>query len=411
MRQKIETHPPRPPTAAPAAPVTSVAPQGPVQKPEPNPDPGKLQILHLEDCRFDQELIARLLAREGLACEVSPVKNRIEFETALRQKKFDVILSDFSMPGYDGLSALSTARQTQPAAAFLFVSGTIGEERAVQSLKAGAVDYVLKDRLGRLAPAVRRALKDLEEQTERRRLEEQLRQSQKLEAIGQLSAGVAHDFNNLLAIMRSHVDLVLMREENLAAESHECLQRVLLASGRAATLIKQLLTFARLEPMQPRPTNIVQLLEDLTRMLCGTLGPGISFECVCAPNLPLVNADPGMVEQVLMNLVVNGRDSMPNGGALSISTERVFFERGFTPQCPEARPGHFVRLSVCDTGTGIPPEHLPRIFEPFFTTKDVGKGTGLGLATVYGIVQQHRGWIEVSSAVGEGSAFQVYLPE
>ena len=217
-----------------------------------------------------------------------------------------------------------------------------------------------------------------EDITERKALEEQLRQSQKMEAVGQLAGGVAHDFNNMLAVIRGNAELLLMDEDQLTADTREGLKHVVEASERAANLTRQLLAFSRKQVLQPQPLVLNDVIVNLTKMLTRVIGENIDLQCHYAAPLPYVQADAGMMEQVRAK--------------------------------PEARVGEFVCLSVSDTGTGIAPEVLPRIFEPFFTTKEVGKGTGLGLATVYGIVQQHRGWVEVSSQVGKGTTFNMFLP-
>jgi PAS domain S-box-containing protein len=246
--------------------------------------------------------------------------------------------------------------------------------------------------------------------TERKRLEAELHQSQKMEGIGKLAGGVAHDFNNLLVVIRGNAELLLMGGEALSAEARECLGHVASASERAANLTRQLLIFSRKQVTQFQPVALNELIGNLTKMLQRVISENIQLECVLGEPLPFIQADPGMVEQVLLNLVVNARDAMPKGGHLHIATERVRLEAADTKGGAEAHAGEFVRLSVTDTGTGIAPEVLPRIFEPFFTTKDVGKGTGLGLATVYGIVKQHQGWVDVSSRIGEGTTFAIFLP-
>jgi signal transduction histidine kinase len=241
-------------------------------------------------------------------------------------------------------------------------------------------------------------------------LEDQLRQAQKMEAVGQLAGGVAHDFNNMLVVIRVNAELLLMDEEKLGAGAREGLKHVIGAAERAANLTRQLLIFSRKQAMQSQPLALNDLIENLTRMLKRVVREDIRLECRYAAELPFIQADPGMLEQVVLNLVVNARDAMPKGGHLLIATEGARVDEGYARANREARAGEFVCLVVSDTGTGIAPEHLQRIFEPFFTTKDVGKGTGLGLATVYGIVQQHQGWIEVSSRLGEGTTVKIFLP-
>ncbi len=249
-----------------------------------------------------------------------------------------------------------------------------------------------------------------EDITNRTALENQLRQAQKMEAVGQLAGGVAHDFNNMLAVIRGNAELLLMDKERCPAEAREGLKHVVEASERAANLTRQLLTFSRKQVLQLQPVLLNTVIANLTKMLHRVLRANIDLQCQYANPLSHVQADTGMIEQVILNLVVNARDAIPEGGQLRVATEQLTLDEPHARANPEARAGEFVCLLVSDTGTGIAPEVLPRIFEPFFTTKDPGKGTGLGLATVYGIVKQHQGWIEVSTRIGEGSTFKVFLP-
>lgn len=245
--------------------------------------------------------------------------------------------------------------------------------------------------------------------TERLNLEEQLRQLQKMESVGQLAGGVAHDFNNILTIIQGYCNL-LQLEDQLPPRDAESLRQIATAAERAAGLTKQLLAFSRKQVMRPQRLNLNEVVGNLTKMLQRILGEDIVLQFSWEGDVPTVHADTGMIEQVLMNLAVNARDAMPQGGRLMISTTALKVGAEYIRRHPEARPGEFVCLSVRDSGCGIPPEVLPHIFEPFFTTKDVGKGTGLGLATVYGIVAQHQGWIEVNSHLGEGTTLRVCLP-
>ena len=245
---------------------------------------------------------------------------------------------------------------------------------------------------------------------DRHRLEEQLRQAQKMEAVGRLAGGVAHDFNNLLLVMRTHAELLLLDEKVRTVEAAEGLEQITSAADKAANLTRQLLAFSRKQVMQSQPLLLNDIVANLTKMLNRIIGEDVRLECRYNTRLPLVQADAGMLEQVIINLVVNARDAMPNGGEVRIGTEKVVLNPGCERINAEARSGEFACLTVSDTGTGIAAEHLPRIFEPFFTTKELGKGTGLGLATVYGIVKQHGGWVEVASTVGTGATFKVLLP-
>jgi PAS domain S-box-containing protein len=245
--------------------------------------------------------------------------------------------------------------------------------------------------------------------TPQRKLEVQLRQSQKMEAFGQLAGGVAHDFNNILAIIQIQAGL-LKSEPSLSLQQLEFAREIERAAERAANLTRQLLLFSRKQTMQPRNLKLKEVVENIAKMLQRTLGEQVQLQFKFAAEPLVIHADPGMIDQILLNLVVNARDAMPRGGKIIIETTAAEFNEVTAAQTVQARPGLFACLSVSDTGGGIPPEILPRIFEPFFTTKEVGKGTGLGLATIFGIVQQHQGWINVQSELGRGTTFRVYLP-
>jgi len=244
---------------------------------------------------------------------------------------------------------------------------------------------------------------------EQRLLEEQFRQSQKMEALGQLSGGVAHDFNNLLAVISGNASLLELGSE-LPPDKREALDEIRLASERAAALTRQLLAFSRRQPLQPRNVDLNTVVENMGKMIRRILGAHISVRLKPLSQPAVIHADMPMMEQVLLNLVVNARDAMPRGGELAIAVTRVRLTAEAAAAMPPAQAGEFAVLSVSDTGCGITPEILPRIFEPFFTTKASGKGTGLGLATVFSIVHQHEGWVTVRSEVGQGTTFQIYLP-
>jgi PAS domain S-box-containing protein len=244
--------------------------------------------------------------------------------------------------------------------------------------------------------------------TMQRQLEEQLRQSQKMEAIGQLAGGVAHDFNNILTVIQGHASL--LSAANLGESAGKSAEQIVQASERAARLTRQLLTFSRRQIIQPRHLDMNKVVGNMTNMLGRLLGEDVSLQLNYCSSPPMVEADAGMMEQVLLNLAVNARDAMPKGGQLAIRIAIGDVTEALGRGHSEARPGRFVCLGVTDTGMGITPENVCRIFEPFFTTKEIGKGTGLGLATAYGIVKQHQGWIEVDSQVEKGTTFRIYLP-
>ncbi len=495
-----------------------------------------LNVLILEDSQDDAVLLAHELKNVGF----DPAWHRVETEEEYLARlgpQVDIIFSDFGLPQFSSPKALSLLQESRLRIPFIIVSGTIGEERAVEILKAGATDYVMKDRLGRLGPVVRRALREVREQEERhraekalqeselkfrqlaenitevfwmtdpaknqmlyispayekiwgrsceslysdakawleaihpddrqrvgrvaverqaagtydeqyrilrpdgeirwirdrafpvrneagqayrivgvaedtthsRKLEEQFRQAQKMEGIGQLAGGVAHDFNNILTVIQGHSSLLKL-EQDLLPHVIESASEIQRSAERAANLTRQLLMFSRRQTMQPRDLDLNEVIANITKMLHRILGEDVHLQITYSPQTLHVHADAGMLDQVVMNLAVNSRDAMPKGGHLVIETSLVNVNESMASERPLARSGSFACLSVSDNGCGIPPENLPRIFEPFFTTKDIGKGTGIGLATVFGIVQQHQGWIEVASDVGIGTTFHIYIP-
>ncbi len=249
-----------------------------------------------------------------------------------------------------------------------------------------------------------------EDVTDRRALEDQFRQSQKMEAVGRLAGGVAHDFNNLLMVISGYAEVILasLPEDDPLHEKGRAIQ---IAADRATTLTRQLLAFSRKQLLELKVVDVNAIVEDMERLLRPLIGENIELVAMLTPHAAHVRADAGQLEQVLMNLVVNAKDAMPNGGRLTIQTQNIVMDESLRRGQQFIRPGSYVMLSVSDTGTGMDKETQSRIFEPFFTTKEKGKGTGLGLSTVYGIVKQSGGYVMVQSEVGHGSSFHIYLPE
>ncbi len=487
-----------------------------------------IQILHLEDSSRDAELILGKLEAGGLVCEITHVDNRQSFEAALASGQFQLVLCDYNLPDYDGITALKLVREKHPVTPVMLISGSIGEEDAVKCLQHGATDYLLKQRLDRLPAAVKRALTEAEdfrkrqeaevrireqaalldktqdaiyvrnlEQsiiywnkgaerlygwradevigkradelfstdsserheearrlllekgewvgelrqttksgkeiivesrrtllhddvrgnpksvliintdiTERKRVERQMLRTQRLESLGTLAGGVAHDLNNALAPILMTVELLRMEYP----DATKLIDMVETSAKRGADMVRQLLTFAKGVEGARLLIQPQHLLKEMEKIIRGTFPKSISLQTNYAKGLRTILGDNTQLHQVLLNLCVNARDAMPNGGTLTLEAENVEIDAAYASSVPEAVPGSYVVWRVTDTGTGIPPEVVERIFEPFFSTKGPDKGTGLGLSTVMGIIKSHGGFIRVYSVPGQGTTFTIYLP-
>jgi len=494
-----------------------------------------LRVLVVEDRAEDAELTVRELRRAELDCETVRVDTAQAFRRALADFRPDIVLADYTVPGFGGMAALEILKTDAPEIPLIVVTGSLDEETAAECIKAGAADYVLKTNLIRLEPAISGALAFSQSQadkhaaesalrmserrfralveeswdavalfgsdgsilygspattrllgydlsefvgrnamelihpddraavlvslqeamvaprarvqvaarvrhknggwrylegvftnllddpsvaaivnnyrdvTDRRILEEQVMLSKKMEAIGRLAGGVAHDFNNILTAIGGYTDLLLA---DLPPDDHRRhdVEEIYQAAQRAAGLTQQLLAFSRRQVLQPKVIDLNALVPEIEKMLRRLIGEDILFATVLHPHLGNVRADPGQIEQVIVNLAVNARDAMPDGGRLTIETRNVELDAEYAVDHPTVKPGRYVMLAVTDSGIGMDEETKSRIFEPFFTTKVRGKGTGLGLATVYGIVQQTGGHIWPYSEPGRGTTMRVYLP-
>ncbi len=491
--------------------------------------PAPLLVLLLEDVAMDAELLEFELKHSGLACEIRRVDSREAYVEALRDFRPDVILSDFSLPQFDGMHALELARAWAVTVPFIVVTGSINEETAVKCMKAGATDYVLKSNLSRIGPAVRTALERERERgerertqialrrseadlraifdstaqalvllgpesrvrlfnaaaaeaeehcggsigigvpaarlslvseehlrqalagervtieaapgdgslrfdityapvrddrdavigvcitavdiTERRRMDEHLRRAERMQATGRLAGGVAHEVNNMMTAILGFGDFVL---KSLAPDDVRTgdVQEILKAAHRAADVTRQLLAFSRQQVLHPRTIDLNIVLQDVLPMLQRSVAEEHALVMQLAPEPCCCHADPGQIEQVILNLVLNARDAMPSGGRITIQTAQQTFDDIYAARHPDLRlpTGDFIMIAVSDTGAGMDRATMHRIFEPFFTTKPVGQGTGLGLSTAYGIIKQSNGFIFAYSEPGDGTVFKAYLP-
>jgi len=367
-----------------------------------------LHVIHIEDISADSELVAHMLRENGYDCRFQRVETRAQLLNALEHSPCDLILSDCTLPQYSGLEALREAHARKPHIPFIFVSGTIGEEVAIRSLQQGATDYVLKHRLSRLAPAVRRALSEAEARKLHQAMQEQLRQARKLEAIGLLAGGLAHDFRNVLQILRLSLTLLPMKADEpeevtkLAAQMEKTVDR-------GCDMIKELLAFARKSESRLVKVDAANEIKDTVNMVRASLPANVDLHMDLKEKLPAIDADPGQFDRILTNLIVNARDAMPDGGNLTISTEITHVDSMLLGQHTDKKLS-YVRVTVTDTGMGMDETTRSRIFEPFFTTKSVGKGTGLGLSVVCGLMDNHHGFIDVHSEVGKGTSIALFFP-
>jgi two-component system, cell cycle sensor histidine kinase and response regulator CckA len=331
--------------------------------------------------------------------------------SALTTDAFDAIVLDTGRPDGFDLGALDALRGAAGDRIPIVILTNDGDEEMMhEALQRGAQDYLITDRadIDLLVRSVHYARERLEWRRESRRQEAELLQAQKMEAIGRLAGGVAHDFNNVLAAIFGYSDLLLEQFTDDDPRRAD-VQEIRRSAERAAALTRQLLAFSRKQIMQPRVLNLNEVVSGLQTLLTRLVGEDITLDVSGQPDLWLVRADPGQMEQVLMNLAANARDAMPEGGRLSIDTANV--EEQPDPQHrPGLQAGAYVALTVTDTGSGVAEDVREHMFEPFFTTKDQGKGTGLGLATVYGIVKQSGGSVYVESEEGAGTRFVIYLP-
>jgi signal transduction histidine kinase len=371
--------------------------------------PRPIKILIVEDSSADAELLVENLCQAGFEPDWKQVETEAAFLEHL-QGGIDLVFSDSSMPKFSGRRALEVLKQRRVEVPFIIVSGTIGEEAAVAAMKLGATDFLLKGQLVRLESVVSRALESSRLQAENRKLEEQFRQAQKMEAIGTLAGGIAHDFNNILSAILGYTQLSqMMLKENPEVRGY--LGAVLQATNRATDLVRQILTFSRQHPLERRPIQLPPVMAETLKLLRATIPSTIEFDISLATDAPTVLADATQIHQVLMNLGTNAWYAMKDRpGRLQVKLEKCLVDETYAATQSELKPGVYARVSVSDTGCGMDQATLQRIFEPFFTTKPQGEGTGLGLSVVHGIMKNHDGAATVYSQPGEGTLFHLYFP-
>lgn len=368
-----------------------------------------VRLLIVEDSEDDTTLLLRELRRGGYAPEHERVETSAAMRAALTGSRWDVVISDFYLPTFDAPSALEVLKESGLDLPFIVVTGSIGEDIAVTAMKAGASDYLLKDNLARLVPAVRRELRESDVRRQRRALAERLAQAEKLESLGRLAGGVAHDLSNILTSVLGHADLGLGQLPD-GHPARDDIQGIRQHVERATALIRQLLAVASRQVIEPRVLSLNDVLVDALPTIRPILGDDVELVTALAPDLWPVTADPRQIEQVLVCLANNAQEAMPGGGKITIETGNARLSDGEGDKQPPDISGEYAVLAVSDTGVGMTDEVKARLFEPFFSTKLSGEGKGLGLATCYGIVTQNGGRIEVSSAPSLGTTFNIYLP-
>ncbi len=368
-----------------------------------------LRVLIVEDSEDDSQLLLHELRRGGYEPTWQRVEQAAAMRAALAGSPWDLVIADYRMPDFSAFDALQVLHDSGLDLPFIIVSGAIGEDTAVRAMKAGAHDYIMKDSLARLIPVITRELREAVGRRERKNLEAQILQSRKLEAVGRLASGVAHDFNNLLTVIVGRSEFVRQRLSRHDLP-YQDVDLIIATAKRAASLTRQLLAFSRKQMLQPRVLDLNAVVTEIEPMLSRLIGEHIHLRLALASELGAVRADRGQFEQVIVNLAINARDAMPTGGQLVIETGNVHLDEADSRRTEGVQPGPHVMLVVSDSGVGMSAETKTHLFEPFFTTKGPDGGTGLGLATVYGVVRQSGGAISVSSDLGQGASFRMYLP-
>jgi len=377
--------------------------------------PGRpLRILQLEDEPDDAELTRRQLAEAGLDFTTVVTDTRESFTQQLAAFAPAVILADYHVPGFPCESALEIVRQRDPDVPFIVLSGELGDEAAVELLRQGATDYVLKDRPARLPSVIRRAVAEAEQRARQAELEAQLSRSRRLAIVARLAGGIAHEFNNQVGVMLNYAAFI--REEAASRSEdgwdkigHDA-EQIERAGERVIGVVRQLLAVGSQDTTRPELVDLNESIRGVEDLLRTSVGDSIEFRSDLAAGIWAVVADPAQVQQILLDLALNACDAMPDGGSFSIQTRNVSISPAQARQHASLAPGAYVRLRVRDTGAGMTPEALEHAFEPFFTTRPFVEGRGLGLAAVFGVITRAGGTADISSTPGAGTTVTAWLP-
>ncbi|MGE5619514.1 MAG: ATP-binding protein [Sphingomonadaceae bacterium] len=368
-----------------------------------------LRILIVEDSEDDAELLLLELRRGGYEPSFERVETPEDMAAALRRQEWDIVVSDYVMPRFGGLAALAKLQASGIDIPFIIVSGKIGENVAVEAMKAGAHDYIMKENLTRLVPAIQRELAEAVIRRERKQMEEQLKRAQRLELAGRIAGQVAHDFANLLSPLFGYPQLI----RRLLPSDHPAIKycdALLTNIRQMAAINEDLLTLGRRGRFHQETTDLNELVAMAVSQTPDRPAT-LTVDLRLANDLPPINCAPAQLLRVIANLISNAREAMGDNGVLTITTAKVVRDRYFGSYNRIA-PGEYAMIRVEDTGSGIPEEIIDRVFDPFFTTKrtDERKGSGLGLSIIQAIVDDHKGYVDLESHQGTGTAFSVYLP-
>jgi len=361
----------------------TIIPSNQSNSPETGVTNNVLRALIADDSEDDVFFLLRALREAGYELVYERVSTAPAMKTALERQAWDIVISDFEMPHFGGFEALQLLKESGHDLPFILVSAVVNEETAVAAMKAGAHDYIMKHKLARLAPAIERELREAQMRLARKaaekalhQSEEQLRQAQKMEAVGQLAAGVAHDFNNLLTVINGYCAMALQKKEEVQP-IRKNIEEIQKAAYRAASLTSQLLAFSRKQVLQPRVLQLNEVVCGMEKMLRRLIGEDVELSTTFDSELGNVKADSGQIEQVIMNLAVNARDAMPRGGKLTISTSNATIDQKSKFRNRTLEVGEYAMIAISDNGAGMTDEVKTHLFEPFFTTKRLGKGTGV----------------------------------